>query len=105
MPLAAGLLRLIEVTKRFGTPSDPAAVTVLSGVSLEVARGESLAIVGPSGSGKSTLLHLAGSLDHPTSGRVELNNQDLAACSNGQLAAIRNREIGFVFQTHYLLPQ
>jgi lipoprotein-releasing system ATP-binding protein len=80
-------------------------LTVLDNVSLEVARGESLAIVGPSGSGKSTLLHIIGTLDRPTSGSVALNGQDLSALEDQQLAAVRNRQIGFVFQAHYLLPQ
>jgi ABC-type lipoprotein export system ATPase subunit len=99
------LLRLIDITKRFGAEQDPAAVRVLDGVSLDVCNGESLAIIGPSGSGKSTLLHLAGTLDQPSSGRVELNGQDLAAATEQDLAAIRNRQVGFVFQAHYLLPQ
>lgn len=99
------LLELIEVTKRFGTPDSQAALTVLRGVSLTVGRGESLAIVGPSGSGKSTLLHIIGTLDRPTSGRVLLEGTDLAALDEEQLAAVRNRKIGFVFQQHYLLPQ
>src|SRR5262249_50685471 len=65
----------------------------------------SLAIVGPSGSGKSTLLQIIGTLDRPTSGTVTLDNQDLNQLDELQLAAVRNREIGFVFQAHYLLPQ
>jgi predicted ABC-type transport system involved in lysophospholipase L1 biosynthesis ATPase subunit len=68
-------------------------------------RGESLAIVGPSGSGKSTLLHIIGTLDKPTSGSVTLSGQDLAVLDDHQVATVRNRQIGFVFQSHYLLPQ
>lgn len=99
------LLELIEVTKRFGAPDSDAALTVLRGISLRVERGESLAVVGPSGSGKSTLLHIIGTLDRPSSGRVLLEGSDLATLDDAQLAAVRNRRIGFVFQQHYLLPQ
>jgi lipoprotein-releasing system ATP-binding protein len=98
-------LQLAGVTKRYDAPGKPGALSVLNDVSLEVARGESLAIVGPSGSGKSTLLHIIGTLDRPTSGSVTLDGQDLGALDDQQLAAIRNRQIGFVFQSHYLLPQ
>lgn len=99
------LLELIEVTKRFGAAEDPAAIPVLRGVSLRMERGESLAVVGPSGSGKSTLLHIMGTLDRPTSGRVLLEGTDLASLPEEELAAVRNRRIGFVFQQHYLMPQ
>jgi ABC-type lipoprotein export system ATPase subunit len=99
------LLKLAHVTKRFDAPDGAGGLSVLNDVSLEVARGESLAIVGPSGSGKSTLLHLAGTLDRPTSGTVALNGQDLSQLSEERLAQVRNRQLGFVFQAHYLLPQ
>ena len=99
------LLKLINVTRRYDSPNQSGALTVLHDISLEVARGESLAIVGPSGSGKSTLLHIIGTLDRPTSGSVTLNGQDLGALDDQQLAAVRNGRIGFVFQSHYLLPQ
>jgi lipoprotein-releasing system ATP-binding protein len=105
MPSPAPLLRLANVTKRYDAPDKPEALTVLKDVSLEIARGESLAIVGPSGSGKSTLLHIIGTLDRPTSGSVALDGRDLSALDEQQLAAVRNRQIGFVFQAHYLLPQ
>ncbi len=98
-------MRLTGVTKRYDAPGMSGALTVLNDVSLEVARGESLAIVGPSGSGKSTLLHIVGTLDRPTSGSVALDGRDLGALDDQQLAAVRNRKIGFVFQSHYLLPQ
>ncbi len=101
----APLLKLAGVTKRYDSPDRAEALTVLHEVSLEVARGESLAIVGPSGSGKSTLLHIIGTLDRPTSGSVALDGQDLGTLDERQLAAVRNRQIGFVFQAHYLLPQ
>jgi len=103
--MPAPLLKLVNVTKRYDSPANAGALTVLNEVSLEVARGESLAIVGPSGSGKSTLLHIIGTLDRPTSGSVSLDGQDLNALYDLQIAAVRNRQIGFVFQAHYLLPQ
>jgi lipoprotein-releasing system ATP-binding protein len=99
------LLKLTRVTRRYDSPNQSGALTVLNDVSLEVAQGESLAIVGPSGSGKSTLLHIIGTLDRPTSGSVALNGQDLGTLDELQVAAVRNRQIGFVFQSHYLLPQ
>ena len=105
MPTPAPLLKLVNVTRRYDSSANAAALTVLNDVSLEVARGESLAIVGPSGSGKSTLLHIIGTLDRPTSGSVALDGQDLIALDDQRLAAVRNRQIGFVFQSHYLLPQ
>lgn len=103
MPAAPDLLRLENVSKTYA-PS-PAGVVVLNGISLHVARGASLAIVGPSGSGKSTLLQIIGTLDRATSGEVLLDGKNLAALDDLQLAEVRNRQIGFVFQAHYLLPQ
>jgi ABC-type lipoprotein export system ATPase subunit len=99
------LLRLTRVTKRYDAPGKAGALLVLNDISLDLTRSESLAIVGPSGSGKSTLLQIIGTLDRPTSGSVTLNGQDLRALDDRQLAAVRNRQIGFVFQSHYLLPQ
>jgi predicted ABC-type transport system involved in lysophospholipase L1 biosynthesis ATPase subunit len=97
------LLALAEVTKHYD--SGAGKVDVLAGVNLTVAAGESLAIVGPSGCGKSTLLNIVGTLDRPDSGRVELAGQDLTRLDEVALAGVRNREIGFVFQSHHLLPQ
>lgn len=99
------LLRLTRVTKRYDAPARAGALVVLNDISLDLTRGESLAIVGPSGSGKSTLLQIIGTLDQPTSGSVSLNGQDLSVLDDQQLADVRNRQIGFVFQSHYLLPQ
>jgi ABC-type lipoprotein export system ATPase subunit len=99
------LLRLTRVSKRYDAPNKVGALVVLDDVSLDLMRGESLAIVGPSGSGKSTLLHIIGTLDKPTSGSVTLSGQDLAVLDDQQVATVRNRQIGFVFQSHYLLPQ
>src|SRR5258708_11455735 len=105
MPTAGPLLKLANVTKRYEAPGGAAPLAILNGVSLEVSAGESLAIVGPSGSGKSTLFQIIGTLDRPSSGVVILNAQDLNALDDLALAAVRNRQIGFVFQAHYLLPQ
>lgn len=99
------LLKLTDVTKRYAAAGGATGVTVLSSVALEVARGETVAIVGPSGSGKSTLLQIIGTLDRPTRGAVLLAGQDLSQLDDRQLAEVRNRQIGFVFQAHYLLPQ
>jgi lipoprotein-releasing system ATP-binding protein len=78
---------------------------VLKGIDLTLHQGQILAIVGQSGAGKSTLLHCIGTLDLPTSGRIRLAGEELTTMSSSRLAAVRNREIGFVFQFHHLLPE
>src|SRR6202171_2631540 len=80
-------------------------VHALRGLSLQIHRNEYLAIMGPSGSGKSTLMNMLGCLDTPSSGRYEFNGKDVSAMNDDELATIRNREIGFVFQTFNLLPR
>jgi lipoprotein-releasing system ATP-binding protein len=105
MRATATLLKLTDVTKCYGATAGAAGVSVLNAVTLEIARGETLAVVGPSGSGKSTLLQIIGTLDRPTSGAVLLDGQDLGQLDDLQLAYVRNRQMGFVFQAHYLLPQ
>lgn len=98
------MLELIKVSKSYTSPTD-VTENVLTDIDLKVEKGKSLAIVGPSGSGKSTLLNLIGALDRPTSGSVIIDGIDLASQTDTQLAAIRNKRIGFVFQLHHLLPQ
>jgi ABC-type lipoprotein export system ATPase subunit len=105
MATAMPILKLANVSKRYDSPNGAGALTVLDEISLEVQRGELLAIVGPSGSGKSTLLQIIGTLDKPTSGTVSLDGKDLHQLDETALAAVRNRQIGFVFQSHFLLPQ
>ena len=97
------LIRLSDITKvyQMGTQQ----VHALAGVSLEIQRGEYVAVMGPSGSGKSTMMNVLGCLDTPTSGTYELNGQDVSQMTEAELAAVRNREIGFVFQTFNLLPR
>jgi lipoprotein-releasing system ATP-binding protein len=80
-------------------------VEVLRGVSLHVAAGESLAVTGPSGSGKTTLLQLIGAMDRPDSGEVRVNGRELGGLEEAARAQFRNREVGFIFQAHHLLPQ
>lgn len=96
-------LIVADVTKTYPTRAEP--LHVLRGVSLQLSAGENLAILGPSGCGKSTLLYIIGTLDSPTSGRVTLAATDPFQLDEPGLAAFRNRQIGFVFQDHHLLPQ
>jgi len=96
-------LRVEHLSKDYPTRSGP--LPVLRDLNLALDRGEALAVMGPSGSGKSTLLHILGTLDRPTSGRIDLDGKDPFALSEPELADFRNRHIGFVFQDHYLLPQ
>ncbi len=97
------LYNLTKVGKCFAGPIED--VQVLTNVELQVRHGESIAILGVSGSGKSTLLHILGTLDTPTSGTVMFDGQDVALLNVGQRAKVRNRDIGFVFQFHHLLPE
>jgi len=99
------MVELVGVTKVYGEAGDAGAVQVLKGITLRIEEGRSVVIVGPSGCGKSTLLNIIGGLDHPTSGRMLFDERDLAELDDDELARIRNREIGFVFQLHHLLPQ
>ena len=96
-------LSVTNVSKQYPTRGEP--LEVLRNVSLELAAGQNLAIIGPSGCGKSTLLHLLGTLDTPTSGKIELNGQDPFQLDEPGLADFRNHNIGFIFQEPHLLPQ
>ena len=97
------LIRLQKISRRYQMGTE--TVHALREVSLDIERGEYVAIMGPSGSGKSTLMNLVGCLDTPTSGTYELNNNQVSEMNDNQLAEIRNREIGFIFQTFNLLPR
>src|SRR5688572_15198463 len=92
-----------ELSKTYRNAEVP--VVVFSGLDLEVGQGEMLAIMGPSGIGKSTLLHLLGGLDRPDSGSVRVDDVDLTGMPADALARFRNRNVGFVFQFHHLLPE
>lgn len=92
-----------ELSKTYRNAEVP--VLVFSGLDLEVEKGEMLAVVGPSGIGKSTLLHLLGGLDRPDSGSVRVDDRELTHMAADELARFRNRNVGFVFQFHHLLPE
>jgi putative ABC transport system ATP-binding protein len=102
MAEAYPLLEARSLTKKVTSPEGE--LTILDGVSFALARGESAAIVGPSGAGKSTLLALLAGLDEPTSGQVRLNGIDIGNLDEDGRAELRNREVGFVFQSFHLLP-
>ena len=97
------LIRLQKISRRYQMGSE--TIHALREVSVEIERGEYVAIMGPSGSGKSTMMNLIGCLDTPTSGEYEINGVQVSQMDDNQLAEIRNREIGFIFQTFNLLPR
>ena len=97
------IITMTDVSKEY--PSFPQPVRVLRDITFQVNGGECVAIAGPSGSGKSTLLNLMGTLDTASSGRILFKDREIAGLSPRNLAQLRNREIGFVFQLHHLLPQ
>jgi len=99
------LIQLDHIRKGFGDPGDPSYRAVLQDLSLEVEEGERLAILGPSGSGKTTLLNLIGGLDHPDEGSVVFRGEEITRYTAAEMDGFRNRQIGFVFQFHHLLPQ
>ncbi|HAK94942.1 MAG TPA: ABC transporter [Planctomycetes bacterium] len=101
---AAPLLALDGVEKDYDMGPGVPVLRVLKGVSLDLARGASLAILGPSGSGKSTLLNIIGTLDVPSAGCVLFEGREIGGAGEAERAAFRNRAIGFVFQLHHLLP-
>lgn len=97
------VVELIDICKTYDTGA--AAFEALHKINLVIEEGEFLAIIGPSGSGKSTLMHILGCLDTPTSGRMLLEGKDISRMSANELSAVRNKRIGFVFQTFNLLPR
>lgn len=97
------ILEMHDICKDY--PMGKSMVHILKNVDLTVEEGDYLAIMGPSGSGKTTLMNLIGCLDVPTSGSYLLGGRDITTCSNKQLAEVRNKEIGFVFQSFHLLPK
>lgn len=97
------LINVKNLTRDF--PLGQGIIKVLKGIDLEINKGEYVALMGPSGSGKSTLMNLLGCLDTPTSGSYHLNSKDVSNMTDDELAEIRNKEIGFVFQTFNLLPR
>jgi len=99
------ILQGSEIVKTYPDKSGDGALTVLDGVSISIERGSVVSVIGASGSGKSTLLHVLGGLDQPDSGKVVWDKKDIYAMSASQLADFRNRQLGFVFQFHHLLPE
>ena len=97
------MLKVENISKQY--PAPRGTLEILSDISLSLAQGEAVSIMGPSGSGKSTLLYILGALEPPSSGSVTLSGQNPFQLNTRELAAFRNREIGFVFQDHCLLPQ
>ncbi|MCW2119858.1 ABC transporter ATP-binding protein [Flavobacterium sp. 7A] len=101
--MANPLIKISNIKRNFALGEE--TVYVLKGIDLEINKGEYVALMGPSGSGKSTLMNLLGCLDTPTSGNYVLNGKDVSKMKDDELAGIRNKEIGFVFQTFNLLPR
>ncbi len=99
----SNLLELRDLRKSYG--AGEGRVEVLKGITMDVAAGETIALVGASGAGKSTLLHIMGTLDLPTGGTLSFQGEDIFRRSEADLATFRNRTIGFVFQFHHLLPE
>jgi lipoprotein-releasing system ATP-binding protein len=100
LPLA---IETIALTKRYRSGDND--LVIFENLHLQVQQGQRLALVGESGAGKSTLLHLLGGLDRPTEGKIRFGGKDITGLRDAELAEFRNREIGFVWQTHYLLPE
>jgi lipoprotein-releasing system ATP-binding protein len=97
------MLEINDLSKQYDTPAGP--LPILSGVSMKLVPGDAIAVMGPSGSGKSTLLYILGALDAPTSGSVRLSGQDPFLLKEAEQAKFRNKQVGFLFQDHCLLPQ
>jgi len=101
--MATPILQLVKVGKAYKSDSNP--VEVLKNINLQINKGDFIALMGPSGSGKSTLMNIAGCLDTPTSGKVVFDGKDVSKLSEAELAQIRNKKIGFVFQSFNLIPR
>ncbi|MDA3893506.1 MAG: ABC transporter ATP-binding protein [Salinivirgaceae bacterium] len=99
------IIKLENITKTYSNESQEIEQAVLKDLNFSVSKGDLVSIIGPSGSGKSTMLNLMGILDKPTSGKVMFNETDISDFSDNQLAELRSKKIGFVFQQHHLLPQ
>ena len=99
------LLQLQNITKGYGEPGTHSYRAVLKNLNFEIQNGEKVAIVGPSGSGKTTLLNLIGALDQPESGKILFEGEEITGYAKKELAAFRNKQLGFVFQLHHLMPQ
>src|SRR5436309_908409 len=101
--MAEGYIRARDLSKKYR--SGNSELVVFEGLNLDVERGEMLALVGESGAGKSTLLHLLGGLDTPSSGKIYYGRTEISGLTHSEQSDFRNREIGFVWQIHYLLPE
>jgi putative ABC transport system ATP-binding protein len=101
--MSSSLIKITQITRDFQLGNE--TINVLKGIDLQINKGEYVALMGPSGSGKSTLMNLLGCLDTPTSGHYILNGKDVSKMHDDELAEIRNKEIGFVFQTFNLMPR
>ena len=99
------ITELNNITKTYHNSDSTVKQDVLTGINLKLSEGQAISIVGPSGCGKSTLLNIIGTIDVPTSGLVKFGDMDLASLNSNELATIRNRDIGFIFQSHHLFPQ
>jgi len=99
------MINLNKINKHYYNNAGTIKQEVLKDVSMSIKAGDSIAIVGPSGCGKSTLLNILGSIDVPTSGIIEFDGNDISQLNDKQLSSLRNKEIGFIFQMHHLLPQ
>lgn len=99
----SAVIKAVNLSKSF--QKDGTRMEILTSLDFEIGSGESVAILGASGAGKSTLLHILGTLDHPTSGNLFINGEDVFGYDERKIAELRNRKIGFVFQFHHLLPE
>lgn len=103
LTVSSAAIRIQDLTKRYR--SGDAELVIFERLNLEIPEGQRLALIGESGAGKSTLLHLLGGLDRPNEGSIQFGDRDITAIGQGELADFRNRHIGFVWQTHHLLPE